>query len=990
MKLSTKLSLRATISALAFCTFAAATPAYAQNMGDDTRVADEDPGDEMIIVTGTNISGVKPAGSVATVITAEDAVKSGYSSPAEVLRTIPQVRPGGDFDIEGGRSTISLQNSGGGNSVSLRGLGGSSATLILVDGRRFVQVGTNTSSTEANQLPLSALSRIEVIADGASAVYGSDAVAGVINYIVRKDFDGVEMSLRGNNNSGNLEAGGDITFGTTWGELGGLGRGNILLSYGYTHRDPVIAGKNPYLRKDGRSVGGIDLRLNGSSATAGLIPNIIVDNGAGSVNPTLFDAGQYTYYGLPAGANVGLTAGQLRLNDPNLVDYADYTDYVGRQDRHQFAVYANQEIGENLELFFQGNYINRKTLTRSAEGVAQTPTVVLRSFLRAADGTTVTTTPNPYYITGIPGVAPNADLTVQYPVLRDFGRRIYKGSDESYNLTGGLRANLPGDWKGEGFYTYGRNKGCGYCLVNGYINQAALQYQIDIGAINPLTSVPLSAAQIATFSGEQTQYGHNGLDDAVLKFNGPLFDLPGGTVRAAFGGEWLRQTNYNENTSVAGINNAVTVLTDRSNSYYRRTIKSLFGELYVPLVGEEMDVPFMRSLTASAAVRYDDYSDSGKTTNPKFGLTWEVSDALAFSGTWGTSFVAPSITDKNPGAYVSGAFFPLLPQTAVDPRFQACLFPGFCLPFAQNVAVLFGSNPDLVPQTSTNWTLSAKLNPGAGFRASINYYNIDYKNRIVFPQTLGEFLAGPTAGSNPPSYRGYEKYILPINNPATCSNSDLSTADPALQALLARPIYGSSSGVGELGGFPNFCSIRAVVDSRFTNLGRTRTDGLDVDLGWTGDVGEVRLDMTAAANIILNNKETVGPGAPELSRINTQNTPVRWRGRGSIGAAYRGFTTTLFANYTGGISNLEDRASPLSPATTAKIPAYTTFDLNLGYSTNFEGRSAGAIKGLRGSFTILNLFNRDPQIVVNGFGSILPGRNPLWGRTFSFQLTGSF
>ena len=991
-----KLSLRIACSTLALTCAAVAAPSWGQAKptepaaGGQAAPTDtqDDKAAEDIIVTGTNISGVKPVGNTAIVLTRDDAIKSGYSTPAELLRSVPQARSA-EYEHDGGPGTVSLQNSGGSNSVSLRGLAG---TLTLIDGRRSVSAGTNTSVTEANQIPLAAIDRIEIVADGASAVYGSDAVAGVINYVLRKDYSGVEMSLRGNNNAGGAEYGADVTAGAKWGDLGGLGRGNILVAYGYTHRDPYIEGKNPFLRYNGTPVGGIDRRYGGAATMTGYVPNIIV--AGNTLNPTLPLAGANTYYGLPAGANVGLTAGSLRLNDPNLTDFSDYTDYVGRMERHQVAVYANQELGNSLELFLQANYFNRETLTHSNDGSFGSFSVQLRQFLRDSAGG-VTATPNPYYISGIPGVAPGADLTVAYPALKDSGPKTYKGSDETYNITAGLRAKLPGGWKAEAFYTYGRNQGCGYCVIKGYVNLPALQYQIDTGAINPLSSIPLSAAQTASFTGSQTQIGHNGLDDAVIKFNGPLFALPGGTVRAAFGGERLKLFNYNENTSIAGTNNAVTILTNRANSYYHRTVRSVFGELYVPLIGEDMNVPLIKSLTASAAVRYDDYSDVSKTTNPKFGLTWDVADFLSFSGSWGTSYVAPSMTDKNPSAYVSGVYYPLLPVSPVNPdaRFAPFCFPGVGC-FAQGVGILFGSNPGLQPQTSTNWTLGAEFKPGGGFRAKVNYYNIDYRNKIVFPQTIAEFLQGPVAGSNPPAYRGYDSLIIPINNPATCVNTNLATADPVLQALLSHPIYGASTGVGSLGGFPNFCSIRGILDSRFTNLARTKTDGLDIDLSWTGNLGEVMLNANVAANVILRNNEIVIAGAAPVSRLNNLGdppNPLKWRGRASIGAAYRGFTGTLFGNYSGPFIN-DRNVNTVTGALAApvRIPAYTTFDLNLGYSTAFTGRTTGLLKGLRGSITILNLFDRDPQTVINKNGVFLEGRGSPFGRTVSFQLTGSF
>lgn len=1005
---NSKLSLHVACSTAALVFAGLAMPALAQSTetvatsGESVdEVADMDSENEVIIVTGTNISGVKPVGNTSTVVTAEDAVKAGYSTPAELLRTLPQVRLG-EFDSDGGRSTISLQNSSGANSVSLRGLGGSAGTLILIDGRRSVQVGTNTNATEANQIPLAALQRVEVIADGASAVYGSDAVAGVINYIVRKDYDGGEVTVRANNNSGGMEHGLDATVGKTWDS------GNILVAYGYTHRDAYKAGKSPYLRFDGRPLGGYDRRIDGANAITGLIPNIVV---ATTNNTAIPRALGNTYYGLPSGSNVGLTPAQLRLNDPNLTDLSYFSDYVGDLDRHQVALYANQELGENVELFFQGNYLNRKTITHSGEGVSSVVPVVLRQFLRNAAGA-VTATPNPYYINAIPGVAPGGNLSVQYATLKDDGPKTYRGSDETYNLTAGIRANLPFEWKGEAFYTYGRNEGCGYCLVNNsYVNPTALQYQIDLGAINPLSSDPLTAAQLATFRGNQTQIGHNGLDDAVIKFNGPLFELPGGTVRAAFGGERIKTFNYNENTSVAGTNNAVTVLTNKANSLYKRTVWSAFGEVYVPFIGEEMNVPLVKSFVVNAAVRYDDYNDVGKTTNPKFGATWEVTDFLSLFGSWGTSYTAPSLTDLNPSAYVSGTVTTLiqpyragLPTAAerlalVDPRFTPISFlpellcnspiPGVCV--VPNMALLFGSNPNIRPQTSTNWTLGAELKPGGGFRASVNYYNIDFKDRVVFPLVLQKFLEGRTAGSTPADYRGFENLVIPITNPATCSNADLSTADPVLQGFLSRPIYGSSSGVGALAAFPNFCGIRGLIDSRFINLGRTQTEGLDVDVSWAGSMGEVDINASVNANIILRNDETAGPGSPTESRLNLLNTPVKWRGRASLGGSYRGFTTTLFANYLGSFTNDDNREPVFGQRTTpVKIPSYTTFDLNLGYATQFEGREKSFLKGLRGSVTIINLFDKDPQTVVHNFGTYFAGRGTPFGRTVSLQVTGSF
>ena len=422
MNFSTKESLRATISALALCTAAFSVPVHAQDRDQDDGQIDGEtgkkPSDEDIIVTGTSISGVKPVGTEAIVITREDAEKTGHTTPAELLRTLPQVRTG-EFDREGGASTISLQNAAGSNGVTLRGLTStSSTTLILVDGRRTVGPGANVSSVDANQVPLAALQRVEIVADGASAIYGSDAIGGVINYILRKDYQGAEISLRGNNTQGGFERGLSVTGGTSW-NAGGLGRGNILVTYDYAQRDPYIAGKNPYLRYDLSPLGGPDRRVNGGVATVGFVPAIVFTPDAATnppINSVFPRAGSSIFYGVPEGAGPGLTVGQLRLNQPSLTDFSYFTDYLGKQDRHQVSVYLNQELGQSLELFVQGRYTDRKTVTRSTEAVGSTGVqqVKLRSMLRDASGA-VTGTPNPFYVYNVPGVSQGSPANPGFP-----------------------------------------------------------------------------------------------------------------------------------------------------------------------------------------------------------------------------------------------------------------------------------------------------------------------------------------------------------------------------------------------------------------------------------------------------------------------------------------------------------------------------------------------------------------------------------------------
>ena len=920
-----------------------------------------------VVVTGTNISGVKPVGSEAVTLDRATILSTGVSNVADAVRTLPQVRNLGDFR-EGG--TQGSYNSQQGNAINLRGLG-QQATLTLVDGHRVVATGAASNFTEANQVPIAAIARIEVIVDGASAVYGSDAVAGVVNFVLRKDYDGIEASTRVTNQVGGVEYAPSLTAGRTWGDLGGLGRGNILVSYEYGHRNPYLSGRNKFLRQNRTQFGGPDTRLNGTSATLAGPANITVANANGAVNPVLPLAGANTYYGLPQGSNVGLSASQLLLNQPNLADSADYSDYTGRVDRHQLTLFMNQEFGPRVEAFLQGTYSHRHTFSRSIN--TEIRNVTLSPFLFDAAGK-ATTSLNPYYISGIPGVAPGAALNVQYSAIKDIGSSNFDNMSRTYSLTGGVRVKLPASWKAEAYYTYGRDKACNYCQSGLNVNPTALQYQINLGAINPLSSAPLSASQLATFLGDNVQKSGNGIDDAVVKLDGPLFSLPAGPVRAAVGGERDKSYNFNINGANRNNNNGFILDTDKQKSYFSRTVWSAFGELYFPIVSEEMGVPLMQSLTFDGAVRYDHYSDVGKTTNPKFGGTWKVNDALSFRGSWGKSFRAPSLPDVNLYSYTSSFSFP---GTNKDPR----VTNGFLnLPAAgltlANIALFLGSNPDLKPEKATTWSFGGTLKLG-DFTIESTYYRIKYTDRISSPNAVNAYLAGLY-----PNYGGYAAYIFPINNPANCSNSNIASADPILARYLARTnLYG---------GIPNFCSVNVLVDQRNTNLAATKQDGLDATIGYAHRFGELAVNASAAASWTISDKEQVAKGQPFTDRLGFYNTPIEWRGRGSLGLLWHGISGNLFVNYTGSYTNdlaVDNRNNTIAPQ---KVGSWTTVDLTLGYGTAFTSPVLGVVKGLRASLTLQNLSDRDPPIVITSQGAFNGAYSNPFGRTYSAQLTLNF
>lgn len=937
----------------------------------DTSISSQDEkAEETIVVVGTNISGVKPVGSEAVSLNREQIIASGMTSPADVVRTLPQVRNLGEYR-EGG--TYGSGNAQQGNAINLRGLG-PAATLILVDGRRVVATGAAATFTEANQVPLAALQRIDVIADGASAVYGSDAVAGVVNYVLRKDFEGVEASFRVSNNNGGLEMTPSVTAGTHW-DVGGLGAGNIIVSYEHTSRDPYLRGKNKWLMQDLRAVGGPDTRINGATGSAGSPGNIVVGT-PGTNNLALPLAGANVYYGLPGSVSGnGITVSQLRLNDPNLIDTADFTDYTGEVTRDQVSAYFNQQLGDNVTLFASGGYSKRHTYSRQIASFSGSLTnVTVPAFLYdPVTNLPDPSKPNPAYISGIPGVAPGAPLTVQYNFSSSTGVNNWDNKVENYNITGGFTAKLPMDWNVEAYYTYGYDDACNYCNIGNNINPDSLQYLINIGSINPLSTQDISSDLLARIYGDNIQQSGNTFNDWLVKFDGPLFALPGGTARAAFGGEITKQSNWNVNGRHRGIDNDYVIDTDKTTSMGNRTIKSAFAELYLPLISQDMDVSFIQDLTLSGAVRHDDYSDVGSTTNPKIGLTWVVSDALTLRGSWGTSFRAPGLPDVNPSAFSSAFVFSNIPNNNPNIANDVCFGPT-CL---TTIGLVYGANAEIGPEKATNWSMGADLSPFPNLRIGATYYNIAYKNRIMMPSfgLIGNFI-------NPgyPDYAGYDYAIMPINN-TNVTGPDTCTIDPVLQEYLDRPImYGMR--------LINPCTIRGLLDGRNVNLAATQQDGIDVQIDYSipFDGGEIVLN--AAVNKVLHNKQQILPGAAFVDVKNRADQPIEWKGRSAIGVNWQNINAMLFVNYTGGYDNTS-AVNPVdgTPVGTQRVGSWTTFDFNLGYGRVLEN---SVFKGIRASVNVQNLTDKDPPLVITSNSAFNASYSNPFGRTFTAQISASF
>lgn len=906
-----------------------------------------------IIVTGTNISGVKPVGSQTIAIDRAQVLATGYTNVNDVLQTLPQVQNnpnsggGGPVYRQGATSGYG-GNSTQGTAINLRGLG-TSATLTLVDGRRVVPSGAASTFTESIQIPVAALERIEVVSDGNSAIYGSDAISGVINYVLRKRFDGVEVSGRDTFDRYHNVWGVSATAGKSW------ETGSLIATYDFEKRQPFANGESKFLRNNLAPLGGIDARAN--NATLGVSTPTLIVGGNGV---------PYTYYTIPTNAPRGTTFAQLTPG-ANLVDQSYYNDYLGRQTRHQAAVFVNQELAPSLSVYLESFYTKRDTQSR-AYGNS-----------RVGNNIQVCQS-SPYYITGAPASASAATAdcggalaqTIAVNPLTFFGgQAVTSNPTETLSITGGMTGHLPNKWKLDTYFTYGHDSTCGICNLSGNANGAALYRQISAGNINPYTPDPLTTAQYATFYGANTQYSYNTFYDAVIKLDGPLFRLPAGDLRTAFGGELA----YNRQHLVNGSNNAFE--NDRTNNTFavtnnstvHRSTASLFGELFVPVIGADMHIPLVQELNIDAAFRYDNYSDFGSTTNPKVGGTWTVNDFLSIRGSWGTSFRAPALTDTNPNNYSSAVSG--LPFANNSGRTDI----GFLFPGNSSTYLLLGANRDLKPETATTWSAGFDVKPrGSGFSFSATYYNTRYANQII-GQNVGLFL------SNPANAALYSKYITPVNNPATCVNNNPATYDPVLARFIASnpALYNTP--------ILSTCTVNVILDARSANAATTFQDGLDFQLAYRFTTSVGTWNVGGSVTKILDQTLQAVPGGATSDVLDTYYYPVSLRGRAQLGWSHGRLGANLFATYVGSYTN----TIPITGRPQTKVPSWTTVDLGLTYAIPKE---SGILGGVRLSANIQNIADRDPPTVLtqagNNYGAYDPSNANIFGRIVTFQVTKAF
>jgi iron complex outermembrane receptor protein len=647
--------------------------AIAQNAEPANRPADS--GSEKldeVVVTGTLIRGAQPTGSELVTLDRQAIVSSGALTTTNLMTSLPQLNSFNALPI--GTSDFA-------NPVPRFNIRATAGTLVLLNGHRMVGSGILQTTPDPSAIPIGAIERVEVLPDGASATYGADAVGGVVNFILRKSYDGAETRAVYGNGQGYHEYDLSQLYGKSW------DTGNILGSFEYTSHNNFSFGSREYYTADLLSIGGRNRFIANCQP-----PNIQLGSGNAAVSY--------------AGPSFGLGRNTC---DPNST--ADLLPY---EQRKTFFMSGHQELSDTIELtgdafYSERDQTNHVATSNSTFGISNT-----NPFFKAPPGTTATSE------------------TVNYWFANEFGpTRRSEVSLTSGGINLGLNFKLGDRWTANLSGDYGKGTTRARTpAVDGVALTSALAGTTTATAFDPFTGQTSQAVLDAIGGGGVAYTAEQKLYGTQVTVDGPLFALPGGDISLAVGAQWRHEDLSGVPYLLSG---GQLVDIPRGPQAATRRDMAEYMEILVPIVGPGNAFTGMQKLTLSLAGRHDAYSDFGATTNPKFSLDYAPIDALTFHGTASSSFSAPSLADmKSVDTRL---------QTQAGVPFAP---PGAVVPPGTPEVFIAGGTPTLQAQTAHTYSFGFDLSPKAtGFNAGVTYWHSKISKQIslAFPTNVPLFTS---------------------------------------------------------------------------------------------------------------------------------------------------------------------------------------------------------------------------------------------------------
>ena len=966
--------------------------AYAQ---DQSKAAPEE-----VIVTGSLIRGTSAVGVPITSLGAQDFKEVGALTVADLLKSEPSILVQGSFSVaNSGGDVDGLQR------VSIHNIGGHSdapKTLLLIDGMRIPVQGSGNTEVDPSIIPALALDRIDVLPDGASATYGSDAVAGVINVVLRRGYDGAisQFRIQDSTGIGGLSVMGSQLYGKKWDS------GDVTVTYEYYHIQKVQGPARDYFSMD-YSQAGFDNRTPLFSAEPGIAS--VGGPKTPAQAPSGFNAKSGTTcnncYSIPTGQNgVGLTWAQILANPGVANEINPYSEAWVLPDvtRNAFAMTFDQDLWEGggfikkVQFSAEGFYNNRRNIAHSASSTGATDT---NAFIQAIP------TSNPFYPVGAP-----AGLQVAY----DIGREL-QGRDVSGSVTGRyegeLNFDLASNWEGKVFYqkTEDQNQHTFLNMVNPNLLNAAVGNTVASNGVAVAFTKPANIpylnlfcdstafqcndpATLAYIRAMRSEHEREAVDQTGINFDGPVLDLPGGPLRAAVGGVYV--TDHWTFSDISGANSQ---LGDSAPSMdiegEGRQVWSVFGQTNVPIVGKDNAIPLVQSLELELSGRLDHYSDVGSTKNYKIAVNWTVGEGFSLRGALGTSFRAPLFWETSTQAViqsenvVAGAgqngtpTCPVVGVPAVRGSAAAILDPQ-CTAALQFLGGIFAAGGSgigqairppgyhLSPETSRNWALGFDFLPTDGFLRGLDvnatFYNVKITG-LISAVSGGSGLDDPLATpafilNTNPNFANYVANLL-----------HSSHADPTIIA----------SGVS------------FIQDGAVTNVGWTLWKGIDFSGSYDWDMAELGVWNAGITGSYALQRQTLNVvGGSVFDAYKGQDSGGRLNYRVRLGwtePSPSAWSVTGFMNYHAHwganevdqdhpanqvlppacfmIGNAACNASGLPqfaqytqqyPLLTLYEPAFITFDLSVGYNTG-ERPADPYLQNLAFQLTIDDVTDRPPN-----------------------------